>query len=640
MATRSIIPVARLNSRVRKRLIDILSGREFPNASLIHSSSPGFECQQHLGQFNLGEGGSLTSRPTKFDGSKRCKIESTSQVKAKSFQETLQLSVEGKRLMEVDKDEKAGSSSGTEALCKLKSNTGEKKEKPKSQKARSFRAFMRNVACSQEGLPRGETRSDNDNDLASREKHSRKKARLNSSKKNGKHAKKTHEKSLLGEEKHSSDEKDFAQTSGAMKQNCLRGDAGEGLIEVDKDKKKGSGSDTLRVYPGNFVEKVDISGESGSEHLVTDSSGRYKTKGTHMRVEINSASKETSAEVRESQDDLTRNAEDDIVMKNDNSRNKNVLQNDDSLSETMTKECTIKNAGDQIVVQPEKVDNSYCLDVLFDPESHVESGVFYKAGSKVAQKKRDKRRRRGKKGNELKLMEGVSEEDKEKGATIDDGHKKKQKRLPNYFLALKVDSTTIADNVKRFQESVIDKEPAFKNVMIAVPTLHLTLMVMRLDNDMDIDNAKQALQSLKDKSGDLFTKWSKYISFTGIDTFRNKVIFIGIDHEKQKESISVIQEIVRCAHECFSTSGVELTEDKSKGEFTPHVTVMKMSKNVYKMKKKGIKIVDEKYYEDFVGFEFGQQQFSNILLCSMLDKKDENGFYQVIDSIDLNGKHD
>ena len=634
MATRRVIPAARLNSRVRKRLIDILSGREIPNKSLIHSSSPGFECQQHLGHFHAVEG----SRPTNLDGSKRCRIESVSQVKAKYFQETMQLSLQGKGLMESDKAEEEGNKN--EASSKSKSDLArENKEKPKSQKARSFRKFMRTIAVTQDG-PSREGRGDYD--LANREKRSRRNARLTSSKKNGKHAKTVHEKSVSEEDRHDND--DFTPNSEVTTQNCLTENAGKGLIEGDNNKWEGSENDTLRVSPGDILEKMDILVQSGSECLVTASSGSYETKGTEMSVEINSRRIEKNAEVQESQDDVTRNIEDNTVMNknlnNDSDGNEKISQNDDISSETMTDECRSKDANDGTVDQAEQQDDSYCLDVLFDPASHAKSGVFYKVSHKVVQGKREKRKMRGKKDNKQKLMEGLAEENKEEAGTVDDGCKKNQKRLPNYFLALKVDDTTIADNVKQFQESVIEKEPAFKDVMIAVPTLHLTLMVMRLDNEMDIDNAKQALRSLKEQLGDLFAKWSKEMSFTGIDTFRNKVIYLGIDHEKHKESIAVIQEIVRFAHECFSTSGVELTEDKSKGGFTPHVTVMKMSKNIHKMKKKGIKKVDEKYYSDFAGFEFGQQQFSDILLCSMFDKKDEDGFYQVIDSIDLNGKHE
>ena len=635
MATRHVIPVARLNSRVRKRLIDILSGREIPNKSLIHSSSPGFECQQHLGQLHVGEG----SRPSNLDGSKRCKIESVGQLKAKHFQETLQLSLQGKGLMEPDKTEEQDD--GNEPSSKSKSDLAiASKEIPKSKKGRRFRKFMRTVAGTQDGPSREDSRGDYD--LAQREKLSRRKARSTSSKKNGKLAKTKHEKSVSNEDRHDKD--DFTPNSKVTRQNFLTENAGKGLIDGDGDKGDGSGNDTLCVNPGDVLEKVDVLVQSGNECFVTASSGSCETKGKEVSVEINSRRSEKNLEVQESQDDLTRNTEANTEISknsnNDSNANEKVSQNDDISSESMTNECRSKHANNGTAAQAEQQDDSYCLDVLFDPASYAKSGVFYKVGQKVAQKKRETRKRRGKKDNEQKLEEGLAEENIEEGATMDDGCKKNQKRLPNYFLALKVDDTTIADNVKQFQESVIEKEPAFKNIMIAIPTLHLTLMVMRLDNDIDIDNAKQALKSLKEKSGDLFAKWSKEVSFTGIDTFRNKVIYLGIDHEKHNESITIIQEIVRFAHECFSTSGVVVTEDKSKGGFIPHVTVMKMSKNIHKMKKKGIKKVDEEYYNDFAGFEFGQQRFSDILLCSMFDKKDQDGFYQVIDSIDLNGKHE
>ena len=285
-----------------------------------------------------------------------------------------------------------------------------------------------------------------------------------------------------------------------------------------------------------------------------------------------------------------------------------------------------------------KSDDSLYLNLLFN-NTH-ENTLDFKT---KPMKKTTKSARPRRKDKRRKVKHIAEEEDDEKVTKNDECETKNKAKkrtprtpnaLPNYFLALRVDNPAIHNIVKEFQEHIINEAPLYRHVMIPVPTLHLTLLVMRLDNENDIESAKDALQESKEVIQCIFNQCHKELTFSGIDSFRNKVVYLGVKKESQQEMLSTLQEAVSTLRDHYSTKGIEMAGN-GKGKFVPHVTIMKMSKNVGKMKKNGIKHIDQKLYKDFLGHNFGTQKFSEILLCSMLDKKDETGFYNVIDRIDI-----
>jgi 2'-5' RNA ligase len=75
--------------------------------------------------------------------------------------------------------------------------------------------------------------------------------------------------------------------------------------------------------------------------------------------------------------------------------------------------------------------------------------------------------------------------------------------------------------------------------------------------------------------------------------------------------------------------GIELT-DKN---FTPHMTLMKLSKSK-DLFKKGIKKIDQSIYTQLKENPFGVEHVDKIHLCSITEK-DSDGFYKIEKSIDF-----
>ena len=284
-------------------------------------------------------------------------------------------------------------------------------------------------------------------------------------------------------------------------------------------------------------------------------------------------------------------------------------------------------------ISPES-DDDLNLNCLFDQTKDYASG-----GDEQDMKRIEKSRKKGRKKKFTEKSKGNDRKIPKNGPEYSDKKRKQRKliSLPNYFLALKVDNPTIYENVKKFQEHIVNEEPLLKEVMIAIPTLHLTLLVMALEDENDIEKAKTALQESKESIQCIFSKFTNELTFSGVENFRNKVVYLGLEKESQQGMLCSLQEGVNTLKNLYAAKGIDTTDNR-KADFVPHVTVMKMSKNIVKMKKHGIKHIDKKLYKDFLTYEFGKQKFSELLLCSMFSKKDDDGFYKVLDRIELNMK--
>ena len=73
-----------------------------------------------------------------------------------------------------------------------------------------------------------------------------------------------------------------------------------------------------------------------------------------------------------------------------------------------------------------------------------------------------------------------------------DGNRLKPKKhkikhiTPNAFVALPVKSASVCSQIEDLHRHLISKEPKIHNVLMPINRMHITLMVIKLDNDDDI----------------------------------------------------------------------------------------------------------------------------------------------------------
>nr|XP_043905114.1 A-kinase anchor protein 7-like isoform X2 [Solea senegalensis] len=225
----------------------------------------------------------------------------------------------------------------------------------------------------------------------------------------------------------------------------------------------------------------------------------------------------------------------------------------------------------------------------------------------------------------------------ESGVRVDseeDGDKKKKKKdsqRPNYFVSIPITNQKISSAVAEVQEAVLQQEPRLAKAMIPVPTLHITLLVTHLANQEQIDLAATVLARVEPSLAELLGGRDLVLPFSGIGHFRKEVVFVGLGPGQHRHTLDSLAELLRSR---FEEEG--LLQGGSRG-FEPHLTIMKLSR-ASKLRSQGIKRVEPALYSNYTDKFFGDQMVERVDLCSMLKKKQQDGYYHTETSLQLGAR--
>ena len=200
------------------------------------------------------------------------------------------------------------------------------------------------------------------------------------------------------------------------------------------------------------------------------------------------------------------------------------------------------------------------------------------------------------------------------------GKKKPVRIIPNYFLAIRVSNPQIHSGVKIIQDSITTHNEKLTPALIPLATLHLTLMVMHLEDAEQIQKATEVLNQCRTSVEPILLNSALKLTFSGLDHFHHQVLYVKLFGEEQME---VLKSVVNIVRETFTKEGIPSTDSR---EFNPHLTVMKLSRDP-KLRKKGIKKIPEESYASWVDMSFGEEPVNALHLCSM-NKKEKDGFYK------------
>jgi len=146
-------------------------------------------------------------------------------------------------------------------------------------------------------------------------------------------------------------------------------------------------------------------------------------------------------------------------------------------------------------------------------------------------------------------------------------------------------------------------------------------MVIHLENDEQIQRAKEVLNQCKISLDHILQNNALTMTFSGLDHFNHQVLYAKLCGGEDMEALKSVVNIVR---ETFTKEGIPSTDSR---EFSPHLTVMKLSRNP-KLKRKGIKKIPEESYASWVDMSFGEEPVNAVHLCSMNKKREKDGFYK------------
>ncbi|XP_038149176.1 A-kinase anchor protein 7-like isoform X2 [Cyprinodon tularosa] len=237
----------------------------------------------------------------------------------------------------------------------------------------------------------------------------------------------------------------------------------------------------------------------------------------------------------------------------------------------------------------------------------------------TAEKKRKRKRKRGDSGVRLDSEEDV------------DQKKKKKSQRPNYFVSIPINNPQIKSLIKEVQEGIIQQEPRLAKAMIPVPTLHITLLVTHLASQEQVELAAAVLAQVEPSVAELLGGRDLVLPFSGIRHFRKEVVFVGLNDGEHRHTLDSLAELLRRRFE---------EQDLLQGDcrdFEPHLTIMKLSR-ASKLRFQGIKRVEPDLYSDYKNKFFGNQTVERLDLCSMLKKKQPDGYYHTDTSLQLGGR--
>ncbi|XP_062953240.1 A-kinase anchoring protein 7 isoform X2 [Cynocephalus volans] len=209
--------------------------------------------------------------------------------------------------------------------------------------------------------------------------------------------------------------------------------------------------------------------------------------------------------------------------------------------------------------------------------------------------------------------------------------KKRKDYQPNYFLSIPITNNEITGGIKILQNAIIQQDKRLAKAMVGDGSFHITLLVMQLLNEDEINIGIDALLELKPFIEEILQGKHLTLPFQGIGTFGDQVGFVKL---AEGDHISTLLEIADIAKRTFQGKGILAGESRS---FKPHLTFMKLSKAPW-LRKNGVKKIDPEFYEKFISHRFGEEMLYRIDLCSMLKKKQCNGYYHCESSIVIGEK--
>ncbi|XP_063461532.1 A-kinase anchoring protein 7 isoform X3 [Pan paniscus] len=159
--------------------------------------------------------------------------------------------------------------------------------------------------------------------------------------------------------------------------------------------------------------------------------------------------------------------------------------------------------------------------------------------------------------------------------------KKRKDYQPNYFLSIPITDKEIIKGIKILQNAIIQQDERLAKAMVSDGSFHITLLVMQLLNEDEVNIGIDALLELKPFIEELLQGKHLTLPFQGIGTFGNQVGFVKL---AEGDHVNSLLEIAETANRTFQEKGILVGESRS---FKPHLTFMKLSKSLWLRKNSG-----------------------------------------------------
>jgi len=197
---------------------------------------------------------------------------------------------------------------------------------------------------------------------------------------------------------------------------------------------------------------------------------------------------------------------------------------------------------------------------------------------------------------------------------------------PNYILSIPITDPLFISNYKTYREHLISSYPSLfsSSSSIDLHYLHLTLLTLRLESSLQIEQCIIALKRIQEEIHYHCSYPERIcLEFNGLDTFHGKKLYIKCEKNIRLENLRTLI-IERLCEQKQKEKNHEIFFAGNYQEFIPHIIL-------FKNKRKFSSI----YQNQIEKFFFGKQTINELQLCSININETEQQINHCIFKLDL-----
>ena len=190
------------------------------------------------------------------------------------------------------------------------------------------------------------------------------------------------------------------------------------------------------------------------------------------------------------------------------------------------------------------------------------------------------------------------------------------KNRPTHFVCIHVTSEEVKSNVQKIQNHITSHTPQLIDGCLPVSALHVTLCMVRLETDQQIETAQQVMENARRQFIHILPRCVQ-ATFSGVDHFRQRLVYVRVVPNPAMERF------VFFLLDQFQQAGVKTPGNRD--QFTPHMTIVKLSRPL--QRELHTTLISPASYLPFQNMSVGRQHIDTLHLCSMTEQKQSDGFY-------------
>ena len=181
-------------------------------------------------------------------------------------------------------------------------------------------------------------------------------------------------------------------------------------------------------------------------------------------------------------------------------------------------------------------------------------------------------------------------------------------------------------NASILQKNIIEKNSTLTKALIKQSSFHLTLKVLHLKINSEVEQVKNAFVKAIEKYERDFTNEKLYLDCQGIGDFFEQIIYAKLENENVVKTRlnPIIEEITNE----ITKRGIQLANQEN---WKPHLTLEDIRK-VNKLRKESQKL-HPSLSSNFKNMRFGRELVKSIQLLSIFGPKSKENYYEIISEV-------